>query len=201
MDQPFIGSIVLFAGNFPPRAWAYCDGAILAISSNTALFSILGTTYGGDGRTSFALPDLRGRVPVGPRTGPGLSTRKLGQRSGIETETLSILQMPVHTHITSNAPSTDQHVSLSSTLAVNEIPQANDVPAVANYPAPSGLGETKVKSFGPATPANTVNGQTISGSAGLTVHDNGGSQPHNNMQPWLGLNYIIALQGLYPSRN
>ncbi|MFT4576855.1 MAG: microcystin-dependent protein [Polaribacter sp.] len=199
--EPMMAQIMIFGGNFAPRGWAFCDGQLLAISQNTALFSLLGTTYGGDGRTTFALPDLRGRVAVHPGNGPGLTPRKLGQRSGVETETLTLLQMPIHTHITSNTPSTDQHVSLSSTLAVNEIPQPNDVPAVANYPAPSGLGETKVKSFGPATASNTVNGQTISGSAGLTVHDNGGNQPHNNMQPWLGLNYIIALQGIYPSRS
>ncbi|MDP6546449.1 MAG: tail fiber protein [Phycisphaerae bacterium] len=129
----------MFAGGFPPRGWALCDGQLLAISQNEALFSIVGTIYGGDGRTTFALPDLRGRTPVGPRSGPGLSTRALGQRSGAETATVSLAQMASHNHT---------------------LPQ----PVNGTQPA-------------------------------------GGSQGHANMQPFLGLNPIIALQGLFPSRN
>jgi microcystin-dependent protein len=197
MDNLYLGEIILFAGNFAPRATAYCNGQLLAISQNQALFSLLGTTYGGDGRTSFALPDLRGRVPVHPGTGPGLSTRKLGQRSGEETHTLTSLQMPSHTHIPINQASTDQHVLLSTTAGVNEEPAPGDVPAAANYG--SGLSGQKVKAFGPAT--NTVNGQTLSGSAGLTLANTGGSQAHNNMQPWLGVSYIICTNGLFPSRS
>ena len=97
--DPFIGSVCIFGGNFAPRSWAFCDGQLLAISSNTALFSILGTIYGGDGRTTFALPDLRGRMPVGPRNGPGLSDYRLGERGGQEEVVLNTTQIPSHSHI------------------------------------------------------------------------------------------------------
>ena len=97
--DPFIGLIVMFGGNFAPRGWALCDGQLLSISSNSALFSILGTTYGGDGRTTFGLPDLRGRVPMHPGTGPGLSPRTLGQKSGTETVQLTTAQLPPHTRV------------------------------------------------------------------------------------------------------
>jgi len=197
MDNLYLGEIILFAGNFAPRSTAYCNGQLLAIAQNQALFSLLGTTYGGDGRTTFALPDLRGRVPVHPGTGPGLSTRKLGQRSGQETHILTAQEMPSHTHIPVNQASTDQHVLLSATAAVNEVPAPGDVPAAANYG--SGLSGQKVKAFGP--PTNTVNGQTLSGSTGLTISDTGNSLAHNNMQPWLGVSYIICTDGLYPSRS
>ena len=200
MDNLYLGEIILFAGNFPPRSTAYCNGQLLAINTNQALFSLLGTVYGGDGRTTFALPDLRGRVPVnsgGNSTGPGLTTRRLGQRSGRETETLTVLQMPSHNHLTTNTPSADQHVLLSATRGVRDTPQAGDVPAGASFG--SGLSATPVNAYGPAT--STVNGQAISGNAGLTINDNGGQQPHNNMQPWLGVNYIICTQGLFPSRS
>ena len=195
--EPFIGEIVMFGGNFAPRGWAFCDGQLLAISQNTALFSILGTTYGGDGRTTFALPDLRGRAPIGPRNGPGLSDYRLGQRGGVETVTLTINQMPSHNHLTQNNPATDQHIQLSTDNAVNETPSSGDVPAVGNYA--DGLTTKKVKNFGPAS--NTVNGQTISANAGLNILNNGGSQPHTNVQPFLAVNYIIALVGTFPSRN
>ena len=197
--DPFIGEIVLFAGNFTPRSWALCDGQLLAINSHYALFSILGTTYGGDGRTTFALPDLRGRVAVhsgnGDR-GPGLSSYRLGARGGTETVTLTTAQMPFHSHLTSNNPALDQHILLSTAEAERVTPIAGDVPAAAVVDT---LGGNNVKSFGPAT--NTVNGQTISGSAGLTINPTGGSQSHINVQPFLAINYIIALQGTFPSRS
>jgi len=194
--DPFIGEIVLFAGNFAPRSWALCDGQLLAINSHSALFSILGTTYGGDGRTTFALPDLRGRTPVHPGHGPGLSDYDLGERGGTERVTLTVSQMPSHSHLTSNNPALDQHILLSKTQAVNYEPLPGDVPAAATEDT---FGGNNVKAFGPAT--NTVNGQTISGNAGLTILNNGGSQYHTNIQPFLGINYIIALQGIFPSRN
>ena len=97
--DPMLASIMIFAGNFAPRGWAFCDGQLLAISANSALFSLLGTTYGGDGRTTFGLPDLRGRAAIGPRHGPGLSNYALGQRGGVETVTLNITQIPSHTHL------------------------------------------------------------------------------------------------------
>lgn len=195
--DPFLAEIVIFAGNFAPRGWAYCDGQLMSINANSALFSLLGTTYGGDGRTTFALPDLRGRTPVGPRHGPGLSSYTLGQRGGVETVTLTVQQMPSHSHLTSNNPALDQHILLSKDAAVREEPADGDVPALANFPG--SLSATNVKSFGPAT--NTENGQTISGNAGLTVLNNGGNQWHTNIQPFLAINYIIATQGVFPSRN
>lgn len=197
--DPFLGQIVLFAGNFAPRGWALCEGQLLPISQNSALFSILGTIYGGDGRTTFALPDLRGRAAISSGRGPGLSDRRLGSRSGQEVHTLTTLEMPSHNHLTSNNGATDQHITLSTENAVNETPQTGDVPAVAQFGP--GLSATNVRSFGPVTPGKTVNGQTLSGNAGLTILNNGGSQAHNNMQPYLTTNYIIALQGVFPSRN
>ncbi|MFD2530003.1 tail fiber protein [Polaribacter marinaquae] len=196
--DPLLGSISMFAGNFAPRGWALCQGQLLSIAQNSALFSILGTTYGGDGRTSFALPDLRGRAPVSSGRGPGLSDRRLGSRSGQEVHTLTTLEMPSHNHLTSNTAA-DQHVLLSTAPAVNETPAAGDIPAAPQFG--SGLNTTKVKAFGPPTNGNVVNGQTLSNNAGLTVLNNGGSQPHNNMQPYLTINYIIALQGVFPSRS
>ena len=196
-QEGFIGEIRMFAGNFAPRTWAYCDGQLLSIAQNTALFSILGTTYGGDGRTTFALPDLRGRTAIGPRNGPGLPGYRLGQKAGAPTTTLTLAQIPSHNHLTQNVAAADQHILLSKDTAVNEIPAAGDVPAAAQFG--NGLSGTKVKAFGP--PTNTVNGQTISGNAGLTVLNNGGSQSHNNMQPYTSVNYIICTQGVFPSRN
>lgn len=189
----------MFGGNFAPRGWALCNGQLLPIAQNTALFSLLGTTYGGDGRTTFALPDLRGRAPISSGHGPGLSQRNLGSRSGQEVHTLTTLEMPSHNHLTSNTAAADQHVLLSTTKAVNEIPAPGDVPAAAEFGA--GLGATPVKAFGPPTASNVVNGQTLSGNAGLTILNNGGNQAHNIMQPYLTINYIIALVGVFPSRS
>ncbi|WP_237276231.1 phage tail protein [Tenacibaculum ovolyticum] len=197
--DPFLGQIVLFGGNFAPRGWALCEGQLLPISQYSALFSILGTIYGGDGRTTFALPDLRGRAAISSGRGPGLSDRRLGSRSGQEVHTLTTLEMPSHNHLTTNTSATDQHIQLSTTKAVNDTPQTGDVPAAAQFGA--GLGATPVKAFGPPTAGNVVNGQTLSGNAGLTILNNGGSQAHNIMQPYLTTNYIIALQGVFPSRN
>ncbi|WP_440069629.1 phage tail protein [Tenacibaculum discolor] len=192
--EPFLGQIMMFGGNFAPRGWAFCNGQLLAISQNTALFSILGTTYGGDGRTTFALPDLRGRAPInsgGGSAGPGLSPRPLGQRGGEQTHTLNITEMPSHSH---SVQPNSSHLKLSTDNAVNETPAAGDVPAVSNYP--DGLSAKKVKSFGP--PTNTVNGQSI---APPTILNNGGNLAHNNMQPYLAVNFVIALVGIFPSRN
>lgn len=180
MVNPYIGQIAIFAGNFAPRDWALCNGQLLAISEHAALFSILGTTYGGDGRTTFALPDLRGRTPIGTGQGSGLTDRTLGTKGGAETVTLNTSQMPSHTH-----PG-----KLSIEEGVRDTPQANDIPAVTTMT--SGLATVKLKSFGPET-SNSVD----SGSTGST----GGGQAHNNMQPYVTLNYCIALNGIYPSRS
>lgn len=193
----------MFGGNFAPRGWALCNGQLLAISQNTALFSLLGTIYGGDGRTTFALPDLRGRAAIGQGHGPGLTSRSLGSRGGQENETLTTLQMPQHNHtatISGGSSGSGGNVQLSQDEAVNVSPQAGDVPAKAVQV--DGLRKRDVRAYGPAS--NTVNGQALpSGNGGGTVNVglNGGSQSHNNMPPYIGMNYIIALTGVYPSRN
>jgi microcystin-dependent protein len=174
MSEPFIGEIVMFGGNFAPRSWAFCDGQLLSIAQNTALFSSLGTTYGGDGRTTFGLPDLRGRVPIGPRNGPGLSSYALGQRGGAETVTLTANQMPSHNHAAAAAG-----------------PAGNSNDAIGNIWADdAGVSSATYSS---AAAAGTMRGDAI-GNAG-------GNQAHENRQPYLAVNFIICLQGIFPSRN
>lgn len=171
MSEPFVGEIRIFAGNYAPRGWAFCDGQLLAVSQNDALFSLLGTIYGGDGRTTFGLPDLRGRVPIHAGTGPGLSPRRLGTKSGTEEETLTVNQLPSHTHqlhATSDL-GTDRNVSGRT---------------VARTTAPDIYG-----TIGPFPEMNTG-----------AVELKGGSQSHFNLQPFLCVNFIIALYGIYPSR-
>ncbi len=169
-----IGEIRLFAGNFAPRSWAFCNGQLLSIAQNTALFSILGTTYGGDGRTTFALPDLRGRVPLHPGVGPGLASYTLGQKAGVENVTLTQNQLPSHNH------------------AVNAVAEGgNQAAPTGNLPAVESTGTAKNYSNAATT------GQMNSGMIGNT----GGSQPFSVVQPYTCLNYIIALQGIFPSRN
>ncbi len=171
MSEPFIGEIGVFAGNFAPRGWAFCNGQLLQISSNTALFSILGTTYGGDGRTTFGLPNLQGRFPMHPGNGPGLSSRRMGDTGGVGTVSLTEAQMPSH-----------EHMVQASTGFGNE-KEPND-----NVPAEADDGE---RNYSSATP-----------DAHLEPTGNaGGSQSHTNVQPYQCVSYIIALIGLYPSRN
>lgn len=183
--DPFIGEIVMFAGNFAPRGWSLCNGQLLAISSHTALFSILGTTYGGDGRTTFALPDLRGRTPIAPGTGPGLPTYRLGQVGGTERNTLTVAQMPSHNHTgtlhVSNANASQSAATANSTIAT---PGSSD-----------GRSFTPTEGFNTSAPNITMN------SGSVTTGNTGSSQAVNNMQPFLGMNYIIAMVGVYPSRN
>ncbi|KGL61991.1 phage tail protein [Polaribacter sp. Hel1_85] len=204
--DPMIAQIMLFAGNFAPRGWAFCDGQLLSIAQNTALFSIIGTTYGGDGRTTFALPDLRGRAPIHPGTGPGLSTRKLGQRSGLETNTLNVLQMPIHNHIaqqTAGSIEVNVKVQASSAAATLETPTDGAVLAAGNEGA--GRNTSPVKMYNETTPDIALGGVEVvtnpTGDSSITVGTSGGSQPVNNMQPFLGVNYIIALVGIFPSRS
>ena len=170
MSEPFIAEIRIFAGNFAPRSWAFCNGQLLPISQNTALFSLIGTTYGGDGRTTTALPNLKGRAPMHPGRGPSLTSRRLGQRGGVEMVSLSEAQMPSHTH---SLFGTDEDIDETS---------------------PDGhlLGA-----------GNAVYGDTPPNvnMASAAIPNTGGSQPHNNLQPFLTMTYIIALQGLYPSRS
>ncbi len=175
--EPFIGQILAVGFGFAPRGWAFCDGQLLPIAENTALFSLIGTTYGGDGRTNFALPDLRGRAPIGMGRGLGLTPRDLGERSGAEIVNLVEQQMPTHTH------------SVTNSFKGKEEANADD--PSGNFIAGTGdpiFGSTSDISLNPA-------------SVETTLGNAGGSQPHNNMSPYLGMNYIICLNGLFPSRN
>lgn len=170
MSDPFIGEIRMFGGNFAPRGWAFCNGQILPIAQNTALFSLLGTTYGGNGQTTFALPNLQGRMPMHAGQGPGLSPRALGQSLGEVAHTLTVSELPAHTHELRGAGS-----------ASTGTPSAG---------VALGTGPRVYRS----APANTV---------GMTtpLSMSGGSQPHQNRSPYLGLSFIIALQGIFPARN
>ena len=173
MSSPFVGEIKMFAGNFAPRGFALCDGQLLAVSQNDALFSLLGTIYGGDGRTTFGLPDLRGRVPLHQGTGPGLSERRIGSKSGTERHTLTVNQLPSHNH----GP-----VRANSSLA-------NDLQPAGKLNAES-------------TADVYVDGASdVVSMASQAVSNVGGSQSHNNLQPFQCIHYIIALFGIFPSRN
>lgn len=169
MSEPFVGEIKMFAGNFAPRGFAFCDGQLLAVSGNDALFSLLGTIYGGDGRTTFGLPDLRGRLPVHQGSGPGLTPRPLGQKSGQETVTLTTAQLPAHGHV------------LNASAESADAPQA-----AGSLPA-----QTAEDAF------STSPNRTLASAA---LASTGGSQSHPNVQPFLCINFIIALVGIYPSR-
>ncbi|MCG8390011.1 MAG: tail fiber protein [Cytophagales bacterium] len=206
MDS-FLGLIYLSAISFAPRQFAFCSGQIIPVTSNSALFALLGTNFGGNGRTTFGIPDFRGRVPVGSNNmgvGPGLSVWPLGELFGFERVTLSVSEIPAHNHgaiFSGTGGSGADAVSLSTAAAVREVPQNGDVPAVANFG--SGLGVTNVKSFGPDS--STVNGQVISTggtpAGSVTVDMTGGSESHYNIQPSQAINYIIAVEGIFPSRN
>lgn len=178
MSEPFVGEIRMFAGNFAPRGWAYCDGQLLAVSQNDALFSLLGTTYGGDGRTTFGLPDMRGRVPIHIGQGPGLCMRRLGAKGGSEKEKLSKNQIPSHNHALMASAQTAVGVRLTGMVLAKTPADTGDL-----FYAP------------PADPSLQVN--LLSGVVGRS----GGSQSHTNLMPSLCVNFIIALFGIYPSRN
>lgn len=187
-----IGEIRLFGGNFTPRTWAFCEGQLLSIAQNTALFSIIGTTYGGDGRTTFALPDLRGRVAIGPGRGPGLSTRKLGQRSGLEESSMNILQMPSHAHFTG--------VNLTGTVKplANSDTGNDGIPSPSAYPAePSPAANI----YNTNTPDTKLGPSDVTVSGSVTLSNTGSGASWNNMEPFLGLYFIICLQGVFPSRS
>ena len=177
-----IAEIRMFAGNFNPRSWAFCQSQILSIAQNTALFSLLGTTYGGNGQTTFALPDFRGRVPVGAGQGPGLSSYSLGQVGGVETNTVTNANFPAHTH----------PLSGSITMPGNAADGNADVPQ-SNYTA--GLTGTNMYS--------TVNNGSGLGNMQLALAATpvGSSTPVNNIQPVMGMNYIICMFGVFPARN
>lgn len=169
--DPFVAEIRIVPFNFPPHGWAFCQGQLLPLSQNTALFSLLGTTYGGNGKSNFALPDLQGRAPMHPGQGPGLSLHDLGETGGSETVSLLESEIPSHNH---------------TVMAINDFGDTNQ---------PTGNG------FARST------GASVYGTAGNTAIFSdrmlavaGGDQPHNNMQPYLTLNFVIALQGVFPPR-
>jgi microcystin-dependent protein len=171
MSEPFLGMIAIYPYNFAPRGWAFCQGQILPIAQNTALFSLLGTTFGGNGQTTFALPDLRGRVPNSSGQGPGLSSYDLGQVGGVESTTLTINQMPSHNHtVQASAQDADSGKPVGRVLAVSS--------ATNFLTAPDG----------------TLMNQSM-------INLTGGSQPFSILQPYLTLNFCIALEGIFPSRN
>ncbi len=169
MSEPFIAEIRIWANNFAPRGWAFCGGQLLPIAQNTALFSLVGTTYGGDGRTTFGLPNLSGRLPMHPGRGPGLTDRRLGQTAGAETASLTEAQMAAHSHPPQGFPTTE----------------------VANPTSTRGIG---------AAPLYVTPGAVVPMAADI-VGDTGGNQTHSNLQPFLSLNFCIALTGLFPSRS
>lgn len=190
-SEPYIGSMCVFSGNFAIRGYAMTNGQLLAISSNTALFSLLGTTYGGDGRTTFALPDTRGRSLIGFGNGPGLSSYLLGQKGGVETVTLSVAQMPSHNH--------------TATTTVNATATAN-AKSLGNTDNPSGnvwARKGRDNIYSNQAPDVTMDAAAISVSAtgNTTVNNTGGSQAHENRSPYIAMNWLIALTGIFPSRN
>lgn len=171
MAEPFVGEIRMFGGNFAPRGWAYCDGQLLSISQNDALFSLLGTVYGGDGRTTFGLPDMRGRVPIHQGSGAGLSPRRLGATGGAESVILTANQVADHTHTISATTN-----SASDTLPTNKT-----------------LATAGANIYGSGTQS------TLADSA--VGNSPGSSQSHTNLMPTMCVNFIIALFGIYPSRS
>lgn len=170
MSTPYIGEIRMFGGNFAPAGWAFCNGQLLAISENEALFTLIGTTYGGDGQSTFALPDLQGRIPIQQGTGPDGSSYVLGQRAGAETVTLTTQQIPGHTH-----------ALLATDTAANEASPAGHVLARSNT----------VDAYLPSDAATAMSAQAVAAA--------GGSQPHGNLQPFLCVSFIISLFGIFPS--
>ena len=181
-QTPFVGEIQIFAGNFAPAGWAICDGSLRSIAENDVLFTLIGTTYGGDGVTTFALPDLRGRIPVDQGQGPGLSNYVMGQMAGTETVTLTTAQIPTHSH------------TVGITLPVSSALGDKDTP-VNNYFT---VNPSRGSEFS-ANPSNAQMGSVINISGNSDV--SGGTQPHENRMPYLVVNYIISLYGIYPTPN
>ncbi len=173
MSEPFLGEIRMFAGNFAPRGWAFCDGQLVAVSQNDALFSLFGTIYGGDGRTTFALPDLRGRIPVhaGDSAGPGLTRRNLGEKAGSEQVTVTTPQLPAHTHAFNAAGA-----AAEDTSPLGRVPATSSGPSL----------------YGSAGPLRVMDARAI--------QNTGGSQSHDNVMPFLCIYFIVALVGVFPSR-
>jgi len=186
MSQPYLGMIILVPYNFAPRGWAFCNGQILPINQNTALFSLLGTTYGGNGQTTFALPNLQGRVPIGQGQG-----HVIGEVGGVETVTLTVNQMPTHTHVITPG-------GLAATSKVKNAAGNRQTP-VGNVPAIEAAGVTAT--YSDQVPDASMGAGAIAISGNPTAATAGLSQPFDNLQPYLTMSYCIALQGIFPSRN
>ncbi|MCH7412102.1 tail fiber protein [Belliella sp. R4-6] len=180
--EPLIGQIMMFAGTFAPKGWAYCEGQLISISQNQALYSILGNTYGGDGINNFALPDLRGRAPIHKGHGPGLSPINLGEQGGTEKVTLDMSNMPAHNHA----------LNVSNSAGTSFNPEGN-VPAASQFQENRQSPVINVNSYNGNFPNTAMSPSTISVQ--------GGNQPFNSRNPYLGINYIIALEGVYPMRD
>jgi microcystin-dependent protein len=181
MSDPYVGEIRMFAGNFEPQGWAFCDGRLLPIAENDVLFYLLGTTYGGDGQTTFALPDLRGRVPIHQGVGPGRPSFVLGEIGGAEESTLTTAQMPAHIH---------------------------SIGASNSAPGPAPAGGLDLTTGGPYVPGSLASKPNVYGNPGTVVNmsqaaiaANGSSLPHNNMAPYTTISFIISLFGIYPSQD
>ena len=188
MSEPYLGQLMCVGFTFNNRGWSNCDGQLLPIAQNTALFSLFGTTYGGDGRTTFALPDLRGRVPIHTGAGPGLPQYAQGSRGGAATVVLNTNQIPLHNHNLNNGTEANQaSVALSASGEAADTQDAND----------NVLARALIYHAGDANRRLGATSAAISGQTALT----GGSQPHENMQPYLALRWLVALTGVFPSRN
>ena len=181
MSDQFVAEIRIFPFNFAPTGWAFCDGQLMPISQNTALFSLLGTTYGGDGKSTFALPDMQGNAGMQPGQGQGLSQRFLGEQSGTETVTLLVSEIPIHTHSLNARPN----------VVGGTADPTNNVPSLGAWVAGAQTGVVQTY---------TVTPNPLVQMAFNALAPAGGSLPHNNMQPYLTLNYCIALQGIFPQR-
>ena len=177
MNEPFLGMLATFGFNFQPRGWAYCAGQLISIAQNSALFALLGTTFGGDGQNTFGLPNMQSRIPVGMGTGPGLSNYQMGQMGGTENVTLNSTQMPQHSHfMTASGDGPTQATAQGASLG-SQGRTGGTMPIIyAN---------------GATTPVNMASATSLAG----------GNQPHDNLQPYLAVNYCIALEGIFPSRN
>lgn len=187
MDE-FLGTIKIFGFNFAPRGWAMCWGQLMSISQYSALFALLGTTYGGNGQTTFALPDLRGRVALGAGQGPGLSSYAIGEIGGVENTTLTIQELPAHNHV--------------ATATTTAIMTAENAEATAQNPANKCLA-SGTRIYAEADPAQNrqMAPSCINATTTVTIANAGGGQPVNIRQPYLAVNYCIALEGVFPSRN
>lgn len=204
MSEPFLGTVMIWAPNFAPRGWAFCQGQLMAISTNSALFSLLGVVYGGNGQTTFGLPNLAGRVPVGQGQSPGTSSYVLGETSGTENVTLTTAQMPMHNH-----GATLNEVTVEATLQASNAPTSANttVPAQGSYltaspAAPVGPSAQIYSSSPDPSTLVGLNGVSANVTGGtVAVAPNGSSLPFPVMQPYQCLNYVIALEGVFPSRN